>query len=222
MEFITHRQPTEFDGDCDGDVRQVCNPNSNNTVYMHWSLVPPGVKWTHSDLWHPPATPKPTPAPKPELKGASYTLSGSYWEDETREDKDLVALIADATEPAPAPHPEKPQVGQVWKTRAGTYVTITGQDAAGCFTCTTNHFIQRADLLEPITHARVPRLFAAPLRRTLSKDGNTCIVDAFADDGTCWICQLGVDFSRKHLGEEYRTEWQQITPLPDREEPTNV
>lgn len=68
---------------------------------------------------------------------------------------------------------------------------------------------------------KVPRLFAAPLQRTFSKDGNTCIVDALADDGTCWICQLGVDYSRNHFGETVRTDWQQITPLPDREEPLN-
>lgn len=111
-------------------------------------------------------------------------------------------------DPEPAPHPEKPQVGQVWKTRGGTYVTITSQEPAEVFTCTTNHFIQRADLLEPVTYPKVPRLFAEPPRRTFSPSGAPQW-DALADDGTAWKWSGTLE------------EWDQHKPLPDREEPTN-
>lgn len=110
--------------------------------------------------------------------------------------------------PSAEPHPEKPQVGQVWKTRDGRYVTITGQEPAGVFTCTTNHFIQRADLLEPVTYPKVPRLFAEPPRRTFSPNGAPQW-DALADDGTAWKWSGTLE------------QWDQHQPLPDREEPTN-
>ena len=110
--------------------------------------------------------------------------------------------------PSAEPHPEKPQVGQVWKTRNGRYVTITGQEPAGVFTCTTNHFIQRADLLEPVTYPRVSRLFAEPPRRTFSPSGAPQW-DALADDGTAWKWSGTLE------------EWDQHKPLPDREEPTD-
>lgn len=110
--------------------------------------------------------------------------------------------------PSAEPHPEKPQVGQVWKTRGGTYVTITGQDAPGVFTCTTNHFIQRADLLEPVTYPKVPRLFVGPIHNT-----GTGYEYAQADDGTMW---------RRAMSTRSDDQtWQQVHPLPDREEPTN-
>lgn len=127
----------------------------------------------------------------------------------------LVELIKDVpTDPAPqpvpepAPHPEKPQVGQEWRTRGGKYVTIVCQDSADLFTGTTNHLIRRNDLLELIAHAKVPRLFAEPPRRT-ALPNNMCYLDAIADDGTCWW--MGPD----------RGGWAQYPPLPDREEPTN-
>jgi hypothetical protein len=48
----------------------------------------------------------------------------------------------------------------------------------------------------------LPRLFAAPIRRTLMPNGKM-ILDAIADDGTCWEWHFG--------------SWTQIPPLPQPE-----
>lgn len=47
----------------------------------------------------------------------------------------------------------------------------------------------------------LPRLFAAPIRRTFFPSG-AMVIDAIADDGTCWQMSDG------------RSEWRQIKPLP--------
>lgn len=49
--WITDRQPTEADGDADGEVvvlgKSECGDNLY--CYSHWSLVQPGEAWFHDD-----------------------------------------------------------------------------------------------------------------------------------------------------------------------------
>lgn len=55
-EWITDRLPTEADADEDGDVtvqnRLDVEPSAG--VYFIWSMVRPGMAWTHTDIWEAP------------------------------------------------------------------------------------------------------------------------------------------------------------------------
>ena len=61
---------------------------------------------------------------------------------------------------------------------------------------------------KPDARATKPRRFVS-ISRTVHIAGHT--LDAIADDGTAWW---------KALGSDDQTEWQQLSPLPARELPT--
>lgn len=53
--WITHRLPTEADGDGDGEVIARFGPNDDNAwAYFDWSLVRHGMSWRRTDRWRPP------------------------------------------------------------------------------------------------------------------------------------------------------------------------
>jgi hypothetical protein len=57
-EWITDRQPTEADGDCDGDVSCKQHPDQGGSALIHWSHIGAGVPWRHTTYWQPPAQPE--------------------------------------------------------------------------------------------------------------------------------------------------------------------
>lgn len=200
-EWITDRQPTKEDGDVDGEVLMQRYPNwrsllVDTSVYAGVAYVGPGVPWKHTSIWRTPVTSEPEPeAPAPEL-----------W-------------------------PEL-KVGQVWQISSGGRLTVRSVDGDRFRVTDEQGFdwvyqpdalIPGRDLVALITDApaespqpepepttrKVPRLFARPIRRTLIPSGGT-MMDALADDGTCWEKGPG------DLG------WKQVPPLPDREEPIDA
>ena len=56
----------------------------------------------------------------------------------------------------------------------------------------------------------LPRLFAAPIRRTYTPSGRV-VLDAIADDGTAWAVWIGAE------SEVSAIRWRQIPPLPQPE-----
>ena len=215
MEWITDRQPTKADEDHHGEVCMMRFPGERTSsggesvALVAAAHVGPGVPWMHTDDWEPPGTPEPEPeAPKP------------------------------------APKPEL-RVGQVWRTRDGEVVVIedyqngcarpfcgsNGEVYAwsGCFLDTMTN--SGKDLIELITNTRadvaqpepapatrkVPRLFAGPIH-TIG-DGWEYVL---ASDGTMWT-RLMRTLRNPRLGyEPAGFEWQQVEPLPDREEPIDA
>jgi hypothetical protein len=61
--------------------------------------------------------------------------------------------------------------------------------------------------IPPAEHWPLPRLFAAPIRRTFFPSGEM-VIDAIADDGTAWFLVEG---------EAPAPHWKQIPPLPQPE-----
>jgi len=213
-EWITDRQPTKADEDHHGEVCMMVFPGERTSsggqsvALVAAAHVGPGVPWRHTDDWEPPATPEPEPeAPKP------------------------------------APKPEL-RVGQVWRSREGRDVTIErvhpgtthpfdGSDGR-LYTSDGRwnyHQASMHDLIKLITDApadaaqpepapatrKVPRLFVGPIH-TIG-DGWEYVL---ASDGTMWT-RLMRTLRNPRLGyEPAGFEWQQVEPLPDREEPVDA
>jgi hypothetical protein len=180
-ELIMHRRPEKMDEDWNGEVLMLRFPDG-------------GVS-SRGETY--------------ALVAAAHVGPGVPWKRTDMWEPPATPEPQPDPEPEPEPHPEKPQVGQVWRTRRGKYVTITCQDAADGFTCTTRHLIKRAELLEPVTYPKVPRLFAAPPVRTWAPDGMG-LIDALATDGTAW---------HRYPRDP---QWTQHPLLPDREEPADA
>ena len=212
--WITDRQPTKEDEDRDGEVLMQRFPDGRNSrsglrdALVAAAHVGPSVPWRHTGDWVPPATPEPEPeAPKP------------------------------------APKPEL-RVGQVWRTRDGRDVTIEKVHPGTTYPFGGSddrwyasdgrwsyHQASRFDLAELIYDApadaaqpepapatrKVPRLFVGPIH-TIG-DGWEYVL---ASDGTMWT-RLMRALRNPRLGyEPAGFEWQQVEPLPDREEPINA
>jgi len=199
-EWITQWRPTKEDEDGDGEVLILRFPDGRpsslgftraRVAAVH---VGAGVPWKRTPTWQPPTTPKPEPeAPKPAQRPSL-------------------------------------KVGQVWRKGSGCLMTVKSvdrdrflvtdkdgfnwfyrPDGSGIWGESLSPGMDLIELVadapaEPVTR-KVPRLFAKPIRRTFSPAGRG-MLDAFADDGTCWwMCD---------------DEWRQIKPLPDREEPIDA
>lgn len=63
---------------------------------------------------------------------------------------------------------------------------------------------------EPAEPWPLPRLFAAPIRRTFTPSGRM-VLDAIADDGTAWAVWIGAE------AEASAIRWHQLPPLPQPE-----
>jgi len=53
-DWITDRQPTEADGDFEGEVAVCRSPKVDEHSWMHWSYVGPSTPWKHTLGWTPP------------------------------------------------------------------------------------------------------------------------------------------------------------------------
>lgn len=53
-DWITDRQPTEADGDVEGEVEVCRSPLVDEATWMHWSYVGPSTPWKHGLGWTPP------------------------------------------------------------------------------------------------------------------------------------------------------------------------
>jgi hypothetical protein len=186
--WFTNRLPTEADADEDGEVEVQSGLRAHETAYFHWSMVKPGMAWTHAISWE--GSSEPAPAAKPVLS------VGQRWK---RRDGEVVKVdLYDSNHRYGATHP-------FWA--AGASYTADGifrgdgKPASG---------FDLVELIEPATEpepATTPRRFAS-ISRTVWMDhgGSQChTLDAIADDGTAWWMVPG------------ETEWQELPALPDRE-----
>lgn len=145
-EWITDRQPTEADGDGDGDVSCKRHPDGEGYQFIHWSHIGPGVPWRRTNYWQPPAQPEIrvgqiwrsrkgmngtilTVNPHGSDNDVESDLYGGHWHNAQghsclgsgEHEDDLVELIADV----PA---AEIRVGQIWKRRDGVEVRIVKHD----------------------------------------------------------------------------------------------
>lgn len=57
--WFTNRLPTEADADEDGEVEVQSGLRAGETTYFHWSMVKPGMAWTHTISWEGSSEPAP-------------------------------------------------------------------------------------------------------------------------------------------------------------------